>query len=67
MNTFTEFNKYIEKYTLNYNNISESKIWSDKQLLRDTYVSLRLIFDKQTDTENIALHYITINDNESFR
>lgn len=67
MNTFTEFNKYIEKYTLNYNNISESKAWSDKQLLRDTYVSLRLIFDKQTDTENIALHYITINDNQSFR
>ena len=67
MNTFTEFNKYIEKYTLNYNNISESKTWSDKQLLRDTYVSLRLIFDKQIDTENIALHYITINDNQSFR
>ena len=67
MNTFTEFNKYIEKYTLNYTNISESKVWSDKQPLRDTYVSLRLIFDKQTDTENIALHYITINDNQSFR
>ena len=64
---FTNSNKYIKDVKVNTDNISKDKSWKEKQVLRDTSVSIRFIYDLKDEDCNILTGYISPDLNNSKR